>query len=85
MTSWKEVNEELGLATLFVDDIVSGWTQSQSEIILAHLQTPVSHIELAKKLKLSRQMVDKSLKASKEELIDTYDQRFKKLINKHLQ
>ena len=85
MTSWKEVNEELGLATLFVDDIVSGWTQSQSEIILAHLQTPVSHIELAKKLNLSRQMVDKSLKASKKELIDTYDQRFKKLINKHLQ
>ena len=83
-TPWPTVNEELALATAFVDDIVTSWTPNQSKIMLLLLQTSKSHIELAQTLDISRQMVDKSLKASKEDLIESYLNRFKILIDEHL-
>ena len=52
--------------------------------MLLLLQTSKSHIELAQTLDISRQMVDKSLKASKEDLIESYLNRFKILIDEHL-
>lgn len=82
-TPWQEVNEELKLTTAFVDDIISSWTQSQSKIMLLRLQTSKSHQELAQILEISRQMVDKSLKSSKEELIESYIERFERLIKDH--
>lgn len=82
-TPWPMVNEELKLATAFVDDIISSWTQNQSRIMLLSLQTSKSHLELSQILDISRQMVDKSLKSSKEELIESYIDRFKKLIIQH--
>lgn len=82
-TPWSRINEELKLATAFVDDIVTSWTQNQSKIMLLFLQTSKSHSELAQELVISRQMVDKSLKASKEDLIESYIYRFKQLINEY--
>lgn len=83
VTPWPEVNVELKLATAFVDDIVTSWTQNQSKIMLRLLQTSKTHPELAQELDISRQMVDKSLKASKEDLIESYIGRFEKLIIEH--
>lgn len=82
-TPWKNVNEELELTTAFADDIISSWTQSQSRIILQSLITSHSHVELSQKLGISRQMVDKSLKASKEELMYAYIRRFEKLVSEY--
>lgn len=82
-TPWPPVNEELRLSTAFVDDIISSWTQNQSKIMLLRLQTSKSHIELSQTLEISRQMVDKSLKSSKEELIESYIDRFEKIIIEH--
>ncbi len=82
-TPWPLVNEELKLSTAFVDDIISSWTQNQSKIMLLRLQTSKSHLELAQMLDISRQMVDKSLKSSKEELIESYIERFERLIIEH--
>ncbi len=82
-TPWPLVNEELKLSTAFVDDIISSWTQNQSKIMLMRLQTSKSHLELAQMLDISRQMVDKSLKSSKEELIESYIERFERLIIEH--
>lgn len=79
-TPWQEVNEELKLPTAFADDIVSSWTDNQSKIILRSLITSKNHVELSHELGISRQMVDKSLKASKEELIEAYIKRFETLI-----
>ncbi len=79
-TPWPLVNEELRLSTAFVDDIITSWTQNQSKIMLLRLQTSKSHLELAQMLDISRQMVDKSLKSSKEELIESYIDRFERLI-----
>lgn len=84
MTPWRSVNEELDLETAFADDIISSWTQSQSRIILLSLLTSQSHVELSQKLGISRQMVDKSLKASKEELMQAYIRRFETVVTEHL-
>ncbi|MDE6480554.1 MAG: hypothetical protein K2L45_09810 [Muribaculaceae bacterium] len=82
-TPWPQVNEELRLSTAFVDDIISSWTQNQSKIMLLRLQTAKSHLELSQILDISRQMVDKSMKSSKEELIESYIDRFEKIIIEH--
>ncbi|MDE6683055.1 MAG: SatD family protein [Muribaculaceae bacterium] len=84
-TPWHDVNEELKLLTAFADDIVSSWSQNQSKIILMSLVENKSHVELSQELNISRQMVDKSLKASKEELIEAYIHRYEHLLNNHLQ
>lgn len=83
-TPWHEVNEELKLPTAFADDIVSSWSQSQSKIILRSLITSKNHVELSQELGITRQMVDKSLKASKYELIAAYIKRYEYLITKNL-
>jgi len=83
-TPWHEVNEELKLSTAFADDIVSSWSQNQSKIILQRLVTLKNHVELSQELGISRQMVDKSLKASNEELIEAYIKRYEYLITKHI-
>lgn len=79
-TPWQTVNEELKITTAFADEIVSSWTISQSKIALMSLSTDLTHSEIAQKLGVSRQMVDKSLRASREELIATYNKRFETLI-----
>ena len=83
-TPWHDVNEELKLASAFADNIISFWTQSQSKVILRSLVTEKNHLELAQEFNVSRQMVDKSLKASKEELISAYIKRYEHLITSHL-
>ncbi len=80
-TPWQSVNEELELTTAFADDIISSWTPSQSKIILLSLLTNKNHPELSQELGVTRQTVDKSLRASKEELIKAYIRRFEKIIN----
>ena len=83
-TPWEAVNSELKVSTAFADDIISSWTESQSTIVLQSLLTRGSHMEVAGKLGISRQMVTKSLKIAKEELISNYISRFETLISDHI-
>lgn len=83
-TPWHEVNEELKLLTAFADDIISSWSQNQSKVILRSLISFKNHVELSRELGISRQMVDKSLKASKSELIEAYIKRYEKLITRQI-
>ncbi len=80
-TPWAEVNKELRVSTAFADDIVSRWTQSQSRVMFQSITTDISHAEIGCLLGITRQMVDKTLKAGKEELMNLYISRFKELIN----
>ncbi len=80
-TPWKDVNKELMVSTLFADDIVTGWTQSQSRIMFEKLVKNNSQEEIGNILGVSRQMVSKSLKAAKDALISVYVKRFEELIN----
>lgn len=83
-TPWEEVNKELRVSTAFADDIITGWTQSQSRVMFQSLTTGLSHAEIGDILGISRQMVDKALRAGKEELMNLYLDRFAELIKKHL-
>lgn len=84
ITPWGDINDELNLSTAFVDDIISSWTRNQSRIILSSLIKDKSHYDIAAELGISRQMVDKSLRASKENLIRLYLKRFVELLSKHI-
>lgn len=79
-TPWEDVNKELRVSTAFADDIISGWTQSQSRVIFQSLITGLSHAEIGNILGISRQMVDKALRAGKEDLMNLYINRFEELI-----
>lgn len=83
-TPWSGVNDELKLSTAFADDIISGWTQSQSRVVMLSLLGGAQpHYKIAAELGVSRQTVDKSLRLSKEELINAYLTRFEELIIKN--
>lgn len=79
-TPWNDVNDELRVSTAFADNIISGWSQSQSRVFFQSLTTAGSHAEIGNILGISRQMVDKALRTGKEELIHQYIGRFQDLI-----
>lgn len=83
-TPWEKVNKELCVSTAFADDIISGWTQSQSRVIFQSLTTDISHAEIGCLLGITRQMVDKALRAGKNELINLYINRFKELLKERI-
>lgn len=83
-TPWKEVNKELQVSTAFADDIISGWTQSQSRVMFHSLTTSLTHAEIGSVLGITRQMVDKALRAGKEDLMNLYINRFEELIKERL-
>ena len=83
-TPWKEVNKELRVLTAFADDIVSGWTQSQSRVMFQSLTTSLNHAEIGNILGITRQMVGKALRAGKEDLMTLYINRFEELIKGRL-
>lgn len=80
-TAWKEVNDELKVSTAFADDIISGWSASQAQVIYLTLLNQESYQkEIALKLKKSAQNVSKLLSAGKESLIRLYLERFAQII-----
>lgn len=82
VTPWKDVNDELKLSTSFADDIISKWTVKQAEVIYARIFTNVTQKELAEKLNMSIQNISKHLNLAKGNLINSYIERFKELMNK---
>ena len=83
-TPWIGVNEELRVSTAFADNIISGWSQSQSRVFFQSLTTTGSHAEIGYILGISRQMVDKALRTGKEDLLNLYIDRFEELIIKNV-
>lgn len=83
-TGWPDVNDELEVATTFADDIISSWTTAQSRIMFQSLVYRKTHQEIGNDLEISRQAVDKALKAAKETLIENYIKRFEQLITEHI-
>lgn len=82
VTPWKDVNEELKLSTSFADDIISKWTVKQAEVIYARIFTNATQKELAEKLNMSIQNISKHLNLAKVNLVNSYIERFKELMNK---
>lgn len=61
-----------GLATAFVDDIVSQWTAAEAEAYYTHLQYPGGHQAIADQLGKSRSTITKTLLRARYNLIDRY-------------
>lgn len=76
----KNLNDEFTLLTAFADEIISSWTIKQSKVILQKLIWGAPNYEIAEKIDVRRQTVDKLLKSSKIHLIDLYIKRFQTLI-----
>ena len=79
-TPWEEVNKELMVSTLFADDIVTGWTQSQSRIMYEKLVKDQNQEQIGKILEVSQQSVSKTLKAAKCHIIYSCIGRFEELV-----
>ena len=80
-TPWEEVNKELMVSTLFADDIVTGWTQSQSRIMFEKLVKNQNQEQIGKILEVSQQSVSKTLKAAKCHIIYSCIGRFEELVS----
>lgn len=80
-TTWKEINDELKMSTAFADDIISGWSISQAQVLyLALINQKSYQKEIAIRLNKSTQNVSKLLRAGKEHLISLYLERFEQII-----
>ena len=82
-TPWKEVNDELKVSTAFADDIISGWSATQAQVIyLTFLNKEFYQKEIALRLNKSAQSVSKLLSAGKESLIRFFLERFAQIMIK---
>lgn len=81
-TRWDEVNEELAVSTAFADDVISGWTQAQAEVVYLSLLRKVTQREIASQIDKSPQTVSKLLGLAKESLVRSYLERCERLIAK---
>ncbi|GAD04449.1 hypothetical protein HQ45_07085 [Porphyromonas crevioricanis] len=83
-TRWEHINEELSVSTAFADDIISGWTQAQAEVIYLVLLHDITQKEIASRIDKSPQTISKLLGTAKENLIKKYLERYQKLILKEI-
>lgn len=83
-TKWNDVNEELKVSTAFADDIISGWTCSQAQVVYPTLLYQTPQKDIAKKYNKTAQNISKLLGAAKENLIRIYLERYSVLITNKL-
>ena len=83
-TKWKEANDELQVSTSFADDIVTGWTCAQAQVVYPTLLHDIAQKDLAAQCNKSAQNVSKLLTAAKEALIRQYLERYHSLLKQKL-
>lgn len=83
-TRWKDINDELKVSTAFADDIITGWTETQAQIIYPALLYQISQKSIAAKYKKTTQNISKLLATAKESLIRIYLERYSTLITNNL-
>lgn len=79
-TRWQNINDELAVSTAFVDDIVSGWTQPQAEVVYLSLLRQTTQKDVAQQVGKSPQTISGLMTLAKESLVADYLERFEKLI-----
>ena len=82
VTPWKEVNDELKLNTSFADDIISKWTIRQAEVVYARIFKNDTQKRLAEKFGMSIQNISKHWNVAKGNLIQSYIEYSKEIMNK---
>jgi len=71
-TPWEQLNASLDISTLFVDDIITGWTPNQAAVAYIALRDNPQQKEIAKLLQTSQQNVSKLLTKAKASLVRQY-------------
>ncbi len=79
-TRWEDLNEELRVSTAFADDVITGWSVTQAQVIYQTLLYQTSQKDIALKLNKTAQNISKLLNAAKGGLILTYLERYSVLI-----
>lgn len=83
-TRWKDINDELKISTAFADDIISGWTFAQAQVVYLTLLYQYTQKDIAAQLDKTAQNISKLLGAAKEHLIRNYLERYSVLITEKL-
>lgn len=83
-TPWQDVNEELGVSTAFVDDIITRWSSKQAGMIYLSLRQNSAKKEVAEMSGTSIQNVRNVLSVAKESLIKKYIERNAEIITAHI-
>ena len=78
----EDINEELTLSCAFADDIISGWSKKQAQLMYQVLLKGTPRKELADLHSTSVQNIGKKLRAAKENLVVLFLRRFELLIKK---
>lgn len=81
---WKEINDELEVALILADAIISRWSPSQAEVIVQNLEG-TKQTEIASALGISQSAVNQRLKAANWEAIEKLIERYRYLIAKSIQ
>ena len=79
-TKWENINEEMEITTSFADDIISNWSCNQAKLIVYSIGNGLLQKEISKIIGKTRQNVNKTLAAAKDNLIKMYIKRFEKII-----
>jgi hypothetical protein len=79
-TPWSEINNELEVSTKFADILINSWSYLQIEVIYHSLLIRMTQKELAKRLNLSPQTLNKRIVNAKVEAIEKYISRFEQII-----
>lgn len=83
-TIWEDVNQELNVGIPFVDNLLSGLTPMQAQLLYMSVAEQMPQTEIASKLGKLQQSVSKILGAAKENLLRPYLNRFETLISNHI-
>lgn len=83
-TPWKLMNEELKVSTAFADEIISGWTITQAEVMYLSILTGKTQKELALELNKSPQTFSKLMINAKAGLIESYLNRYEQSVTNKL-
>lgn len=83
-TRWEDVNDELKVITAFADDIITGWSILQAQVIYTALLYQTPQKVIASKTNKSAQNISKVLGAAKEKLIRVFFDRYSILMVKKL-
>lgn len=83
-TKWEGIDDEFRISTPFVDDIVTGWTVAQAKTVFQALLYGQSQKDIALCLGKTAQSVSKLLGTAKEELVESYLERYSLLVTENL-
>jgi len=84
LTSWNEVNSEMGVSTVLADVIISSWSKKQSEAIYQYMLYNRNQTDLAQQLDITQPALQKRLNENGNYYrLELFLKRYKLLVEKY--